>query len=171
MTSKYNFISSIRYELQQIKQMNWSVDKFTKERKDADQEFKSSPTFGSQLKRSPDAMEDAVKGALIGEIDPLTRAKKVYDMVKFHFVWDGSYGDHTEYGVKKAFEEKKGNVADINITLIAALRSAGFDVEPVLIGTRDVGRPIELHPVLTDFNYVIAKLELRWKDVFARCCG
>jgi transglutaminase-like putative cysteine protease len=163
MTSKNNFLSSIRYELQQIKQMTGDVNKFTKEWKDADLEFKNDPDFGLQLKRGENVVEDNVKATLLGETDPLTKAKKIYDMVKFHYVWNGGYGDHTEYGIKKAFEEKKGNVGDINLTLVAALRSAGLNVDPVLIGTRGLGRPVEIHPVLSDFNYVIARLDLDGK--------
>ncbi|HEX8060152.1 MAG TPA: hypothetical protein VF473_04415, partial [Cyclobacteriaceae bacterium] len=163
MTSKNNFLSSIRYELQQTKDFTGSVNKYTKEWKDADQEFKNSPSFGQQLKRGSDAMEEAVKKVLVNGDDMLTKAKKVYDLVKFHYVWDGTYGDHTERGIKKAFEEKKGNVGDINLTLIAALRVAGLTVDPVLIGTRGLGRPVEIHPVLSDFNYVIAKLDLDGK--------
>jgi hypothetical protein len=163
MTSKNNFLSSIRYELQQIKQFNGSTNKYTKEWRDADLEFKNDPGFGQQLKRSHDALEDAVKAVIAVGDDKLTQARKIYDMVKFHYVWNGTYGDHTENGIKKAFEEKKGNVGDINLTLVAALRSAGLEVDPVLIGTRGLGRPVEIHPVLSDFNYVIAKLDLDGK--------
>ena len=163
MTSKLNFLSSIRYELQQVKDFSGAVNKYTKEWKDADIEFKNDPNFGGQLKRGDNVVEDQVKTAVAGETDPLAKAKKIYDMVKFHFVWDGVYGVFSEYGIKKGFEEKKGNVADINLSLITALRSAGLNVDPVLIGTRGHGRPVELHPVLSDFNYVIAKLEIDGK--------
>jgi hypothetical protein len=43
------------------------------------------------------------------------------------------------------------------------LRYAGFQCDPVLLATRGLKRPIEIHPVLTDFNYVIAKLTLNEK--------
>lgn len=163
MTSKNNFLSSIRYELQQIKDFNGSVNKYTKEWKDADLEFKNSPSFGQQLKRSHGVLEEAVDAVIVGGDDMLTKAKKIYDLVKFRYIWNGMYGDHAENGIKKAFDEKKGNVGDINLTLVAALRYAGLTVDPVLIGTRGLGRPVEIHPVLSDFNYVIAKLDLDGK--------
>jgi len=56
-----------------------------------------------------------------------------------------------------------GNVGDINLSLIAALKYAGFSVEPLLLSTRANGLVIELHPVLSDFNYVIAKLNINDK--------
>ncbi|MEI9919161.1 MAG: transglutaminase domain-containing protein [Bacteroidota bacterium] len=163
MTAKANFLSSIRYELQQVKDFNGAINKYTKEWKDADQEFRNSADFGQQLKRGENVVEDKVKSITLGENDPLTKAKLIYDFVKFHYIWDEVYGLFTEYGIKKAFEEKKGNIADINLTLIVALRSAGFSVDPVALGTRGHGRPVELHPVMSDFNYVIAKLDLDGK--------
>jgi hypothetical protein len=47
--------------------------------------------------------------------------------------------------------------------LIAALRYAGFSVEPMLLSTRNNGLVTELHPVLTEFDYVVAKLNLQDK--------
>jgi hypothetical protein len=75
------------------------------------------------------------------------------------------YGIFSEFGIKKAFDNRKGNVGDINLTLIAALKYAGFNVEPLILSTRSNGFPIELHPVITDFNYVIAKLNLSGKTI------
>ena len=163
MTSRNNFLSAIHFELSEITQWDGRISKYTKEWKDADLELRTSPKFGIQLKRGKDVVDGHIDAALLGETDPLTKARKIYDFVKFHYIWDGVYGDQSEYGIKKAFDEKKGNVGDINLTLIAALRYAGFNVDPVLLATRGVGRPVELHPVLSDFNYVIARLDLDGK--------
>lgn len=160
MLSKRNFISAINFELSEITAWDGRKFKYTKEWKDADLELKNSPDFGLQLKRGKDVVDGSVDAAVLGETDPLTKARKIYDFVKFHYSWDGFYGDRSESGIKKAFDERKGNVGDINLTLIAALRYAGFNVDPVLLATRSLGRPIEIHPVLSDFNYVIARLML-----------
>jgi hypothetical protein len=51
-------------------------------------------------------------------------------------------------------------VGDINLSLVAAFRAAGLPADPVILSTRANGFPIEVHPVITDFNYVIATLKL-----------
>ena len=163
MTSKMNYLSAIRFELSEIKAFDGQVFKYTKEWKDADAELRTSSDFGIQLKRGKDVVDGSIDATILGETDPLQKAKKIHEFVKFHYVWNGFYGDRSDLGIKKAFDEKKGNVGDINLTLIAALRYAGLEVDPVLIGTRSVSRPVEIHPVLTDFNYVIAKLDLNGK--------
>lgn len=86
----------------------------------------------------------------------LDKAKRIYDFIKTWYQWDGKYSKYSEFGIKKAFDRKKGNVADINLSLLAALRYAGIEADPVILSTRDNGLPIELYPVLSDYNYVIA---------------
>ena len=68
--------------------------------------------------------------------------------------WNGNISKYKDLGVKKAFQERTGNVADINLMFIAMLRSAGIDANPVLLSTRKNGIPIV--PTLKGLNYVIA---------------
>jgi len=72
--------------------------------------------------------------------------------------WDGYNGKYTSYGVRKAFKDKVGNVADINLMLTSMLRYAGLNSAPVLISTRAHGIP--LSPTREGFNYVICGIEL-----------
>lgn len=165
MTAKSNFLSAINYELSEIKHFDGRVEKFTKDWKSADLELKTNEKFGLQIKRGKDIVEDHIELAVLGETDSLLRAQKIFDFVKGWYTWDEVYGIFSEFGIKKAFDTRKGNVGDINLTLIAALKYAGFNVEPLILSTRSNGFPIELHPVITDFNYVIAKLNLGGKPI------
>lgn len=160
MTAKSNFISGINFELAEIKHFDGRVNKVTEEWKDAERELKFHPEFGIQLKRGKDIAGEHLDPLLKGESDPLVKARKIYDFIKGWYSWNDTYGKYSELGIKKAFEQKKGNVGDINLSLIAALRYAGLDVEPVILSTRENGLPIEIHPVLSDFNYVVAKVNI-----------
>src|SRR3546814_5231157 len=60
----------------------------------------------------------------------------------------------------KALERRSGNICDINLALIAGLSAAGLDGEAVILSTRDNGVVNDLHPVLSDFNYVVAKVNI-----------
>jgi hypothetical protein len=159
MTAKKNFISAITFELSEIRHLDGHVDKVTKQWKDAEKELSLEPRFGKQLKQGKEIGKQIDQ--LIGtENDALVKAKKIYTYVKNHFTWNEFYGFLSDLGVKKAFDAKTGSVADINLTLIAALDYAGFEVEPMLLSTRANGLATELHPVLSEFNYVVAKLNL-----------
>ena len=160
MTAKSNFVSTINFELSEIKFFDGRVDKITKEWKDAEQELAQEEKFGIQIKRGKNILDDHVDIISGSEIDPLVKAQKIYDFIKFWYLWDGVYWMYSEYGIKKAFDKKEGNAGDINLSLIAALKYAGFNVEPMILSTRENGLATELFPVLTDFNYVIAKLNI-----------
>jgi hypothetical protein len=166
MTAKKNFISSVQFELSQVQYPDGRVDKITKEWKDAEQELRMESRFGVQLRRGKD-IEAEVKKLIEGESGELDKAKKVYNFIKDWFVWNETFGKYSEYGISKAFEARKGNVGDINLSLVAALRHAGLEVEPVILSTRANGTVVELHPVLSEFNYVIAKVNIGEKSYLA----
>lgn len=159
VTSKANFLSAINFELSEIRYFDGRIDKITKEWKDADIEIRTHDNLGVQLKKGKDIYQ-TIEPQLAGITDPLMKAKKIYQLLNTWYVWDEYNRAFSSDGIKKAFDRKKGNSADINLALIAALRYAGYDVETVLLSTRANGVVTELHPVLSEFNYVIAKLNM-----------
>jgi hypothetical protein len=163
MTARRNFLSAISFELMEVQYFNGRRDKVTKDWKDAEQELRQSEYFGLQIKRGKDIVDDHVANAISGEIDPLEKTKKIYEFIRGWYRWNEYYGKYSDLGIRKAFEKKEGNVGDINLSLIAALKYGGLEVEPVILATRDKGLPKELFPVLTDFNYVVAKVNVAGK--------
>jgi hypothetical protein len=160
MTASSNFISSINFELSELRRFDGRLDKVTKEWKDVEDEFRRNESFGIQIRKGVGVVSDKIDSLLMGEIEELTKAKKIYAFIKNWYYWNKNTGDLTEFGIRKAFENKTGNVGDINLSLIVALKHAGLNVDPMILSTRENGLPVELHPVLTDFNYVIAKLNI-----------
>jgi hypothetical protein len=161
MTAKSNFLSSINFELSEIHYFDGRKDKVTKEWKDVDHELRTHPEFGGQLRRGKDLFKDHLLQALAGEPDSLKKARLIYDFIKNQYTWNEYLGKYSDLGIKKAFDSKTGNVADINLSLVAALNYAGFQADPLILSTRENGSPVELHPVMTDFNYVIAKVNIQ----------
>lgn len=159
VTSKENFLSAINFELSEIRYFDGRVDKITKEWKDADVEIRTDDNHGLQLKKGKDIYQK-IEPELAGITDPLLKAKKIYAFINTWFVWNEYHRRNSTDGIKKAFDRKIGSSADINLSLIAALRYADFDVEGVLLSTRANGIVTELYPVLSEFNYVIAKLNI-----------
>ena len=159
MTAKSNFISAVYFELSEVRYFDGRVDKITKEWKDADSEIRTDPKIGMQLKKGKDILEK-IEPELKGITDPLEKAKRIHSFINDWFRWNEYFGYWSDDGIKKAFDKKTGSVGDINLALIAAMRAAGLDVELALISTRENGVPTELHPVITDFNFVAAKVNL-----------
>ena len=73
--------------------------------------------------------------------------------------WNNYYGINCNDGVRTAYKNNKGNVAEINLMLTAMLRYAGVEANPVLLSTRRNG--IAMFPNRTAYNYVVAGVEVK----------
>ncbi len=117
--------------------------------------YKSS-NFGGQLEKTSHFKEDLQN--LVNTTAPLNeKITKIFQFVKSKIKWDEFNGKYTLKGVKKAYKDGTGNVAEINLTLVSMLRQAGINANPILVSTRDHGIP--LFPTSDGFNYVIAGVE------------
>lgn len=159
MTAKSNFLAAVYFELSEVRYFDGRVDKITKDWKDADSEIRTESKIGGQLKRGKDVIEK-IEAELKAITDPLEKAKRIYNHVNTSILWNEYRGMFSDEGVKKAMEKKTGNIGDINLALIAGMRAAGLNVEIALVSTRSNGVPTELHPVITDFDYVVAKVNI-----------
>lgn len=159
MTAASNFKSAIYFELSDIYRLNGSNLKITKNWKDVDRELISDPRFGGQLKRD-NVFKDLLPNILNGATDDLSKAKAVYRYIQKNIKWNRYRGKYSENTIKNALEKRSGNTGDINLALIAGLRAAGLDAEAVILSTRDNGLVNDVHPVISDFNYVAAKVNI-----------
>lgn len=159
MTAKSNFISSIDYELSEIRFFDGRVEKYTKTWKDVDAELINDETFGKQIRKARNLHEKKVLALVSTIMDASQKAKAIYDYIKNWYRWNGEYGKYTSQDVKTSFEKHGGNVGDINLALIGALQAAGLNADPVILATRDFGLPHQLFPVISEFNYVVARIE------------
>lgn len=159
MTSPSNYKSAVYFELSEVYYLTGSVQKYTKTWRDVENELIDSKEFGSQMKRK-DVFKTIVPGITTGLTSDLQKAKAIFEYIKKQVRWNDYYGKYCETSVKEVVDKRSGNVADINFTLISALSAASLDVEAVILSTRDNGVVNKLYPVLSDFNYVVAKVNI-----------
>jgi hypothetical protein len=112
--------------------------------------------FGPELNKTG-YFEDDLKAVVSGLTTQVEIITAVLNHVKSTIKWNEYNGYSCDDGVKKAYKDKTGNVAEINLMLTAMLRTAGLKANPVLLSTRSNG--IALFPNRTAFNYVIAAVE------------
>ncbi|MBJ2174598.1 hypothetical protein JBL43_10145 [Aureibaculum sp. A20] len=163
MTSKSNYLSSLKFELSEFRGFDGINHKYTETWKSVDKEFKSDKNIGRQL-RKVDYLEKRIPEAFLNGTNDLDKAKEIYAFIKAHFTWNNKIKLFKDVKVKDAFNNKMGNSTEINIALINALNAVGFDAEIALLSRRDYGLPTKLYPVMTDFNYAIAKLNIDGKS-------
>lgn len=163
MTARSNFLSAVYFELSEYLYFDGRKDKITKEWKDVEEEMKKQTDFGVQLRKGEDIVDREVKQIIAGETDELVKARKIYDFIKGWYRWNRVYGLFSDLGIKKAFDAKTGNIGDINLSLVAALKYAGLNADPIILSTRSNGLVNELYPVITEFDYVAAYLTIKDK--------
>jgi hypothetical protein len=158
MTAKENFLSALDFELTDIKAFDGRTFKYTQTWDAIEKELNSRDDFGAQLKKAKKQFAGLMQAVVGGETDPIKKASLIYAHHQKHYQWNEEEGFVTDAGIRTAFDNRRGSVADINLSLVAALEAAGLNAYPVLISTRSNGIPTKLYPVLSDFDYVAAYL-------------
>ncbi|WEK21123.1 MAG: DUF3857 domain-containing protein [Candidatus Pedobacter colombiensis] len=163
MTAPSNFKSAINFELSEYITPTGAKKSITKEWKDVDYELIDDKSFGSQIKRK-DLFKELLPDILKNTTDPLSKAKAIFYYIKRNIKQNGFIGLYSENTIKKALETHSGNTGDINLALVAALSAADLDAEAMILSTRSNGLVNTLFPVISDFNYVIAKVNIDGKS-------
>ncbi len=151
-----NYFTSIRHELEWVKMPQSKVETYAQTWEDVVKAIYKSDRFGKELDQ---------KNYFEAELTPLLsnagsnkeKATIVYEFVKQKMSWNGNNGYYTKDGVKSAYKDRAGNVAEINLMLTAMLRHAGLLANPVLVSTKSWGIP--LFPTRMGFNYVVSAVE------------
>ncbi|MBQ4821158.1 DUF3857 domain-containing protein [Aquimarina sp. MMG016] len=162
MTAKKNYFSRIEYELKEFKGFDGKNKKYTETWKNVDNELKKEQTIGLQLKKI-NITKDILPDNIQSKPNDLTKAKSIYNYIADNYKWNEKYQifrNNESSLVKKVIENKTGNVSGINILLHNTLKEQGFKVNSVLLSTRTNGYPTKLHPVISDFNYLVVQLSL-----------
>ena len=151
-----NYRSAISYELSYTKFPQAAVKNYATTWEDVVRTIYESSSFGDELNKTG-YFEDDVDAILSSVSDPLMRVSSIFNLVKSKVKWNGYYGKFCDDGVRKAYKDQVGNVAEINIMLTSMLRYAGLNANPVLVSTRQNGIP--LFPTIDGYNYVISCVE------------
>lgn len=102
-------------------------------------------------------LNDDVKAAINGANDPVQKAKNIYTYVRDRFTCTDHSSLIPDQSLKTTVKNNKGSVSEINLLLVAMLRSAGFNAEPVVLSTRDNGYAHSIYPLMNRLNYVVCQ--------------
>lgn len=152
-----NYISTVVYELGSYQGVNNSTVTISNTWKDVIEKIKETDGYAKDLNKSSYFKDDL--SPIIENLDNnQQKVEAVFEFVKKRLSWNKKYSTRTKKRLKKVYDEGVGNVAEINLMLIAMLRYAEIDATPVLLSTINNGIPI--YPTISGLNYVIAKVEL-----------
>jgi hypothetical protein len=127
--------------------------------------------FGDNyLKKSKyDDVWEKVKLLVSPSDSAMKKINTIYDWVNENIEWDDYFRYYASKSPNEIFKKRKGNSADINFMLIALLREAGIEANPVILSTRENGRPFMDFPFLRQYNHTIAHVDLNGKMLLLDC--
>jgi hypothetical protein len=159
VSNVHNYRSGMKFELTQMDftSIGGDLKIFSSNWENVSKQIYKASSFGNELNKSSYYREDLEKILKENKIE-VDRILAIFQFVKGKVKWNGYYGIYSDNGVRKAYKERVGNVADINLMLTSMLRSAGLNADPVLVSTRSNGVP--LFPTIDGFNYVISVVKL-----------
>ena len=155
-----NRVDKVEFQLSAIRYPNQPVQPVMNSWEKAAEQMLKRDDFGMELSRNAGWVKDELQ-RIAGTKD-ITRdvAKKIYYYVRDNFTCKDHSALYTDNTLKKVFQSKAGNVAEINLLLVTMLRAQGFTSNPIILSTRDNGKAYEIYPVMDKFNYVICALNI-----------
>lgn len=159
MNSTSNYVSSLEFELATFKPPYGKVNNFTKSWESINKELLDDEDFGLQLKKGG-VLKDIAMSLKAAYETPEQQVAAAFAQIRNTMKWNGLYRFYVTESIRKAWDDKSGSSADINLTLVALLKEMGIDADPVIISTRSNGT---IHPaqiMLGQFNYVIASVKI-----------
>jgi hypothetical protein len=152
ITSLRNYTSKIEFQLSAMHMSG--VDRTFRNTWDQlTEELMKNENFGLPLTDRNRWMTDELKK--INAASP----QQIYRYVRDHFDCSNAESIYLSQPLRKTWDDKKGNVADINLLLTALLQHQGLDAQPVVLSSRAHGLAFEGYPLLKDYNYVITRLK------------
>jgi hypothetical protein len=159
----HNYRGGVEFELTSTKFPNSMLKLYTTSWKDVVKTIYKSSSFGNELEKVSYFKKDLSLVLATAKNDQ-EKLITVLDFVKSKVKWNDFTRIYTDVGVRKAYKEGRGNVADINLMLTAMLKEAGFNAKPILLSTRAHG--MSFFPTRDGFNYVIAGVQMNDKVIY-----
>jgi transglutaminase-like putative cysteine protease len=121
------------------------------------EELLKNENFGYSLNKENPWLNDVMGPATRGALNELDKAKNIYTYVRDNMTCVSYSATTIRQPLKNVLRDRNGNVAEINLLLVAMLRKAGLTADPVMLSTRSHGYTFAMYPLLGRFNYVIAQ--------------
>jgi hypothetical protein len=155
MSSFRDNVQNIRYQLVSMR----PIGGFTKTGSDTwakvGGKLIDDEDFGGQLKRKLNNEEAIISKAKTLKTDD-EKIAYIFNEVKNAMKWNGIDDWYTIDGTYRAWENKTGNSAEINLILFHLLKQSGLEVYPMVVSTREHGKVSPYYTSTIQFNRAVA---------------
>lgn len=167
MTTPENFTTRMKFELASIdfSKTGGEYRNYTNSWASLANQLLDEEEFGGQL-NSSDFVDEFVRDLIAGKATEMEKALAVYSHLQQNMKWNNTQSLFTSKSLKKVWNEKTGNSAELNLLLLLMLREAGLSADPVILSTREHGLISPVHASLSECNYVLVKATIDNKPMF-----
>jgi len=130
-----------------------------------------SPDFYKAIYKNNDTVVSKVKPLIWRDTSALVKAEKIFSYVRDTIT---ANDDETIWVKKypgKVLATKTGNVTEVNMLLIAMLKEADIECDPVILSTKQNGRTTNAFPDLASFNYTVCRATIAGKQYYLDASG
>ena len=114
--------------------------------------------FGLPLQRENAFLNEVTLVASKNASAPIDKARNIYAWIRDNMTCIDRNSFYMKKTLQSTLKLKTGTEAEINLLLIAMLRNAGLQADPVILSTRSNGYTYSLYPLIDRFNYVVVQL-------------
>lgn len=154
MEAERDYIQRVEFQLAAYKLANGSNVNYLNTWSSVSKELMTENYFGKQIDKNLSNADQLLLKAK--ELTAEEKLKYIYDSVRRSFTWNNINTKFVDDGIKTAWENKKGNSAEINFIFMNLLKSSGLTVYPLLVSSRSHGKVTTDYPILDQFNRVVA---------------
>lgn len=122
------------------------------------QELLGSGYFGGRLMEGS-FMENDIAELIVGLENSKEKSLAVYQHIQKKVTWNKNWSLGNTATLQSIYKKGVGNLTDVNLLLVSALKKAGLKAFPVMLSTRTHGFINPEKPSIRSFNYVIAGIE------------
>ncbi|MET0634608.1 MAG: transglutaminase domain-containing protein [Chitinophagaceae bacterium] len=124
---------------------------------DAMKKLLSYEEFGQQLEKENGWLNNTISDIGGNDGTPLEKARKIYTWVRDNITNENYTSIYVRKPMRQVLKAKTGSESEINMLLVAMLRKAGLIADPVMLSTRSHGWVYAQYPLISRFNYIIAR--------------
>lgn len=156
LTTLENYTTRMKFELAttDFTKIGGDYKNYTNTWTTISNELLNDEDFGGQINGGNFA-EDVVKELTNGKTTEMDKTVAIYSHIQNTVKWDDIKSYMPSNSLRKTYNDKSGNSADLNLLLMVMLQKVGISAYPVILSTRDHGMLSPVHASLSDCNYVI----------------
>lgn len=158
LSSPLNYLGFLEFNLMGYNGTNNIQQSIAYTWENVGQELLGSRYFGGRLLEGS-FMEKDITELIAGLEQSKEKTLAVYHHIQNKVTWNQTWGLANTRTLQSVYNKGLGNITDINLLLVSALKKAGLKAFPVILSTRSHGFINPQKPSIRSFNYVIAGVE------------